>query len=73
MFSGTHPWPNLDEEIQIFFKLINLKENEMPEFNFCDEASNSLKSFLNQTFITNYLDRPTAIQLLQHEFAKINV
>ena len=70
MFSGTHPWPDLNEEFQIFFKVINLKENEIPEFNLSDEASKSLKSFLSQTFITNYLDRPTAQQLLQHEFVK---
>jgi len=68
MLTGTHPWPNLTENLQFFFKLIHLKENEMPEFVLDETACDSLKDFLRLTFILNYKNRPTADELLGHVY-----
>ena len=68
MLTGTHPWPNLTENLQFFFKLIHLKENEMPEFVLDETACDSLKDFLRLTFIISYKNRPTADELLEHVY-----
>jgi len=70
MLTGTHPWPHLEQDMQFFFKLINLKENEMPSFELEKNASETLKDFLRLTFIVNYLKRPSTQELLKHEFIK---
>jgi len=68
MLTGTHPWPRLNENLQFFFKLIQLKENQMPEFELDEKATDILKDFLRLTFIIDYKNRPSAEQLLEHEY-----
>ena len=68
MLTGTHPWPQLEQDMQFFFKLINLKENEMPLFDLETNATENLKEFLCLTFKINYVERPSASALLKHEF-----
>ena len=70
MLTGTHPWPYLTENLQFFFKLINLKENEMPEFELKENVSDDLKNFLRLTFVIDYTKRPSTLELLAHDFLK---
>ena len=71
MCTGTHPWPYCKENLQFFYKLIHLKENEMPEFELDENASDRLKDFLKCTFIINYAKRPSSSDLLEHDFIKL--
>ena len=68
MLTGTHPWPEQTDPFQILFKIINLKENEMPTFELSENTSDKLYNFLKIVFKVNYVERPTADHLLNHEF-----
>jgi len=71
MLTGTHPWPETTDSFAFFFKLIKLKENEMPTFHLNDmdsATSENLKDFLRQAFTIDYTKRPSAQQLLKHDF-----
>jgi mitogen-activated protein kinase kinase kinase len=68
MLTGSHPWPEQTDPFQILFKIMNLKENEMPLFDLSENTSEKLNDFLRLVFKVNYVDRPTADQLLNHEF-----
>ena len=70
MLTGTHPWPEIKENFPIFYKLINLKEDEMPSFQLDENVSDDLKEVLKLTFTVNYDKRPSSEQLLQHAFFK---
>ena len=68
MLTGTHPWPNLILNEHFVYKLINLKENEMPEFLLKNGITEDLKSFLKLTFTVDYVKRPSSKMLLKHAF-----
>ena len=70
MLTGTHPWPEQSDPFQILFKIINLKENEIPTYDLGENKSEKLKDFLKIVFKVNYVERPTADQLLDHEFIR---
>jgi serine/threonine protein kinase len=70
MLTGSHPWPNQTDPFQILFKNMNLKDNEMPLFDLCEKTSENLNDFLKIAFKVNYVERPTADQLLDHEFIR---
>ena len=74
MLTGTHPWPETTDSFAFFFKLIKLTENEMPKFHLDDmesATSESLRDFLRQTFTIDYTKRPSAQQLLKHDFLNV--
>ena len=71
MLTGTHPWPDLNENLQFFFKLIHLKESEIPTFDLDESTSVYLHDFLRSTFVINYVNRPSASDLLEHNFIKL--
>ncbi len=70
MLTGTHPWPNLNQNLQFFYKLINLKDGDMPEFYLEENVSGKLKDFLKLTFIIDYSKRPSSDELIEHDFIK---
>ena len=70
MLTGTHPWPEQTDPLQILFKIINLKENEMPTFELSENTSDKLYNFLKIVFKVNYVERPTADQLQKHDFIR---
>ncbi len=67
MLTCKHPWQNLDE-IQTLWRLGRYDRPPMPA-----DISNEAKLFLDRTFATDPIDRPTAAQLLNHEFCIYNV
>ena len=68
MLTGSHPWPNQTDPFQILFKIMNLKENETPMYDLGENKSEKLNDFLRFVFKVNYVERPSADQLLNHEF-----
>ena len=70
MLTGTHPWPEQSDPFQILFKIMNLKENEMPTFELSENTSEKLNNFLRLVFKVNYVERPTADQLQKHDFIR---
>ena len=46
MLTGSHPWPNQTDPFQILFKIINLKENEIPTYDLGENTSEKLNDFL---------------------------
>ena len=72
MLTGNHVWPQLDLNEQFIFRLMNLKENETPEYELDENASDELKKLLKLLFTYKYDDRPTAKSLLEHAFFQIN-
>jgi hypothetical protein len=42
MLTGTHPWPEQSDPFQILFKIINLKENEIPTYDLGENKSEKL-------------------------------
>ena len=70
MLTGSHPWPNQTDPFQILFKIMNLKENEMPTYDLGENTSEKLKHFLRIVFKVNYEERPTADQLQKHDFIR---
>ena len=70
MLTGSHPWPNQSDPFQILFKIMNLKENEMPTYDLGENTSEKLNNFLRIVFKVNYVERPTADQLQKHDFIR---
>ena len=70
MLTGKHPWPEVEDNLPFVYKLIHLKDDDLPEFKLDENASSELKDFLRQTFIINYNLRPTSNDLLKHDFIK---
>ena len=70
MLTGSHPWPNQTDPFQILFKIMNLKENEMPTYDLGENTSETLNNFLRIVFKFNYVERPTADQLQKHDFIR---
>ena len=70
MLTGSHPWPNQTDPFQILFKIMNLKENEMPTYDLGENTSETLNNFLRIVFKVNYVERPTADQLQKHDFIR---
>ena len=68
MLTGTHPWPDIIDNMPYIFKLIHLKDDELPVFELAENASGDLKDFLELTFKVHYAHRPTADILLKHSF-----
>jgi mitogen-activated protein kinase kinase kinase len=68
MLTGSHPWPNQTDPFQILFKIMNLKENEIPMYDLGEYKSENLNDFLRFVFKVNYVERPSADQLLNHQF-----
>ena len=71
MLTGTHPWPDISDNMPYFFKLINLKVGELPCFELSENATEDLKDFLRLTFILDYNERPAVDCLLKHIFLTI--
>ena len=72
MLTGTHPWPNVNVNGHFVYKLMNLKDNEIPEYVLDKEAAEDIKEFLKLTFIIDYTKRPTSKMLLRHPFVSTN-
>ena len=70
MLTGTHPWPDINDNLAIIYKLIHLKHTDMPEFSLEENASDNLRDFLKLTFKVEYAERPWSEQLLAHDFLK---
>ena len=70
MITGTHPWPNINDNFPFFFKLIHLKEGDMPEFKLDETASDELRVFFKLVFSVDYAKRPSSDQLLEHAWFK---
>ena len=70
MLTGSHPWPNVKENLPYIFKLSQLKFNEIPEFKLEENVSDDLREVLRLTFTLNYEKRPSSKQLLGHVFFK---
>ncbi len=68
MLTGTHPWPEQTDPFQILFKIMNLKENEIPAYDLGENKSEKLNDFLRFVFKVNYAERPSVDRLLNHEF-----
>lgn len=62
MFTGTHPWPNLDQ-MQALFQIGMVKAPPLPT-----DISAEATAFLGQTFVLQHEERPAAAVLLQHTF-----
>ena len=67
MLTCKHPWQNLDE-IQTLWRLGRFDSPPLPT-----SLSIEAKGFLDQTFKIDPVERPTAIQLLGHEFCLFNL
>lgn len=67
MITSRHPWQNFDE-IQTLWRLGRYDRPPLPE-----GISPSATNFLENAFATDAVDRPTASQLLNHEFCIYNV
>ncbi|XP_028760676.1 uncharacterized protein LOC114719367 isoform X2 [Neltuma alba] len=65
MFSGEHPWHDL-EPVQVFFN-VHFKEQHPP---IPEELSQEGKDFLQLCFQKTPADRPSAAALLDHPFVK---
>lgn len=64
MLTGTHPWPEMESSWGAIFAISRSTEGPpIPEV-----ASNLARTFLRLCFRYESADRPTASQLLQHEF-----
>ncbi|KAI7875134.1 Pkinase-domain-containing protein, partial [Lichtheimia hyalospora FSU 10163] len=64
MLSGNHPWLDLN----MLAALYNLGKYQAPPLP--EDASDAAKDFLNQCFIINPEERPTAADLLVHLFVR---
>jgi serine/threonine protein kinase len=67
MLTCKHPWINLDE-IQTLWRLGRFDCPPLP-----DQISKEATSFLEQTFVIDPANRPTALQLLDHNFSSLNL
>ena len=70
MLTGSHPWPNVKDNLPYIFKLSQLKVNEIPEFKLEENVCDDLREVLRLTFTLNYEKRPSSKQLLGHLFFK---
>ena len=68
MLTGSHPWPKLTDAFQILFKIMSLKDSEMPTYDLGENTSEKLNDFLRLVFKVNYAERPSAKQLQKHDF-----
>jgi mitogen-activated protein kinase kinase kinase len=64
MFSGAHPFPEFTQ-MQAIFRLGNSGTPGIPS-----ECSDEAKGFLSLTFAIDHNERPTASELLDHEFVQ---
>ncbi|KAJ7295881.1 hypothetical protein O6H91_Y157300 [Diphasiastrum complanatum] len=64
MLTATHPWPGIDNTWTAIFHIA--KASSGPPIP--DVASGCVKDFLQQCFQLDPKERPTATELLQHEF-----
>lgn len=64
MLTGSHPFPEFSQ-MQAIFRLGNSGSPTIP-----DEIAPAAKDFLQQTFQIDYNKRPTAGELLEHDFIK---
>ncbi|ORZ40323.1 kinase-like domain-containing protein [Catenaria anguillulae PL171] len=62
MFTAKHPWPNASQ-VEAIFKIGSDMRPGIP-----DECSEEAQELMEQTFRPNYLDRPSAEELLRHPF-----
>ncbi|KAH8928119.1 Pkinase-domain-containing protein [Atractiella rhizophila] len=60
MLTGSHPWANLTQ-MQAIFKIGSSARPTIP-----DDITEHAQHFLEQTFLINHLERPTAAELLKH-------
>ncbi len=65
MATGRRPWANLDNEFAIMFNIAN---GGTPQLPGPDQLSPQGLDFLERCFEKNAKERPTAVQLLQHEW-----
>lgn len=64
MFTGKHPFPNFSQ-MQAIFKIGTHNTPEIPKW-----CTDDAKDFLQKTFILDYKKRPSATELLAHNFLK---
>jgi serine/threonine protein kinase len=67
MLSCRHPWQNFDE-IQTLWRLGRFDRPPMPE-----KISKEAENFLNATFAISPDERPSALELMDHEFCIYDV
>ena len=65
MATGRRPWANLDNEWAIMY---NIAQGNPPQLPTTDQLSPEGIEFLRQCFMRDPQKRPTAIELLQHEW-----
>ena len=65
MATGRRPWANLDNEWAIMY---NIAQGNPPQLPTADQLSPEGIDFLRQCFMRDPKKRPTAIELLQHEW-----
>lgn len=69
MLTTKPPWAEF-EPIVALYKIPNA---DFPQFSLSDNASAIVHDFLRQVFKQNYVERPTAEQLILHPFVNINI
>lgn len=65
MATGRRPWANLDNEWAIMY---NIAQGNPPQLPSLDQLSPSGIDFLTKCFARDPKQRPSAIELLQHEW-----
>ncbi|KAJ5717010.1 hypothetical protein N7488_002656 [Penicillium malachiteum] len=65
MATGRRPWSTLDNEWAIMY---NIAQGNQPALPTCDQLSDMGIDFLRRCFECDPLRRPTAAELLQHEW-----
>ncbi|CCF56054.1 hypothetical protein KAFR_0A06190 [Kazachstania africana CBS 2517] len=67
MFTGKHPFPDFSQ-MQAIFKIGTNTMPEVPSW-----SSDDARDFLKESFILDYRQRPSAIQLLQHKWLDTSI
>ncbi|OAA42640.1 MAP kinase kinase kinase Czk3 [Metarhizium rileyi] len=65
MATGRRPWANLDNEWAIMY---NIAQGNPPQLPTADQVSPAGLDFLSKCFTRNPKERPSAVELLQHEW-----
>ncbi|OAQ72300.1 STE/STE11/SSK protein kinase [Pochonia chlamydosporia 170] len=65
MATGRRPWANLDNEWAIMY---NIAQGNPPQLPTADQVSPQGLDFLSKCFTRNPKERPSAVELLQHEW-----
>ncbi|KAH8884559.1 MAP kinase [Thozetella sp. PMI_491] len=65
MATGRRPWANLDNEWAIMY---NIAQGNPPQLPTPDQLSEEGIDFLRRCFVRDSRKRPTAVELLQHEW-----